>query len=149
MATERSFTRSARINAPPQAVWDFMMDLESAPKWIKGVVSSKQVSPGPMQAGAVIRETRTIGKRTETYDIHVKRFDPPARYVAAAHAGKAEFEYGFELRDAGGATEVTMRATARGKGLFTRMFIGVGMRFMEKVDGDQLERLKKAVEGRA
>ncbi len=146
MATEKSFTRQARINAPRDAVWSFMTNLENAPKWIPGVSETRQTSQGPMGTGAVIRETRTIGKRTETYDIKVSAFEPPKRYAAAAQAGKAEFEYTYELAEAGGSTDITMKATARGKGLITKMFISVGMRFMEKIDGDQLERLKKTVE---
>lgn len=149
METERSFAREARINAPPHKVWEFMTNLGNAPKWITGVESSEVISPGPMAAGSVIRETRTVGRRTETYEVHLTRFDPPSRYSAAVKAGKAQFEYAFELKDAGGATDISMRALARGKGLATRMFIGMGMRFMEKVDGEQLQQLKRAVEGGA
>jgi hypothetical protein len=99
-----------------------------------------------MGPGARLKETRTIGRRTETYEIEVREFAPPTRYAAAAQAGKAEFVYAYELAGAEGATEVTMTATARGKGFLTALFIGIGMRFMEKIDGDQLDRLKRAVE---
>lgn len=145
---ERGFQRQARINATPEAVWAFMTNLDNSPKWIVGVSESKQTSPGPMGPGAVIRETRTLAKRTETFDIHVREFDPPRKYSAAAKAGKAEFAYSFELKDAGGSTDITMNASARAPGLFAGLFLRIGVRFMEKYDGDQLEQLKRAVEGK-
>jgi len=149
MAAEKSFHRTTRIERPREAVWAFMTDFGNAPKWITGVEQSSQISPGPMGPGARFKETRTIGRRSETYEIEVREYDPPRRYAAAAQAGKAEFVYSFDLAASAAGTEVTMVATARGKGLFARLFIGIGMRFMEKIDGDQLERLKAAVEGSA
>jgi carbon monoxide dehydrogenase subunit G len=143
----REFSRTVRIERPREEVWAFMTTLSNSPKWITGVKETKQVSPGPMAAGARLTETRTLGKYTETYEIEVKEFDAPKRYAAGAKAGKAEFVYTFELKEAGAATEVTMRATMDGRGLAFKMFAGMGLKMMEKYDGDQLERLKAAAEG--
>jgi carbon monoxide dehydrogenase subunit G len=148
MAKEREFKRTARIERPREAVWAFMTDQANAPKWIYGLKESVLVTPGPMGVGSKLRETRTLGKYTETYEIEVREFDAPSRYTGAAKAGKAAFLYTFDLKDAGGATEVSVRATIEGKGLGVKMFSGMAFKMMEKYDGDQLERLKAAVEGR-
>lgn len=37
-------------------------------------------------------------------------------------------------------------ASPSGKGIAANLFMGIGMKLMEKVDGPQLERLKAAVE---
>lgn len=148
MITEKEMRRQARINRPRDEVWTFMTTLENAPKWIEGVKAIKQTSPGPMGPGAKLQETRTLGRYTETYEIEVREFEPPRRYAAAAKAGKAEFVYAFELADAGGATDITMVARARGEGLVAKLFLGMGFKMMEKYDGDQVERLRAAVEGK-
>jgi carbon monoxide dehydrogenase subunit G len=148
MPKERSFTRSARINVPQQQLWDFMTDLSNAPRWITGVSKTEVMTPGPVGPGTVLRETRTIGNRTESYDVTVAAFEPPSTYAAGVRLGKAEFAYRFELKPAGGATDVTMLATARGRGLMWALFGKMGFRFMEKYDGNQLEQLKAAAEGK-
>lgn len=146
MITEKEMRRQAKINRPREEVWTFMTALENSPKWIEGVKETKQITPGPMGPGSKIQETRTLGRYTETFEIEVREFEPPRKYSAAAKAGRAEFVYTFELADAEGATDITMHARARGEGLVAKLFLGIGFRMMEKHDGDQLERLKTAVE---
>ena len=124
-----------------------MMDPAHAPEWITGVTESVPTTPGPVGVGTKIRETRTLGRYTETYEIEVREFDAPRRYTAAAAMGKkAAFLFTFELADAGGATDISVRATVEGRGLAVKLFSGMAFRVIEKYDGDQLERLKAAVE---
>lgn len=146
MITEKEMRRQGRINRPREEVWSFMTTLENSPKWIEGVKATKLITPGPMGLGSRLKETRTLGRYTETFEIEVREFEPPKKYAAAAKAGRAEFVYTFELSEAGGATDITMHAKARGEGFVAKMFLGIGFRMMEKHDGDQLERLKAAVE---
>lgn len=144
---EREFRRSAHITRPPNEVWTFMTNPANAGRWIQGVTESKLITPPPMQAGSRLRETRTLGRYTETFEIDIRVFEPPSRYGASVKAGKAEFVYEFNLKDAGGSTDIDVVARATGKGILTGMFLGVAFHMMEKYDGDQLDRLKAALEG--
>ena len=127
-----------------------MTDLKNAPQWVQGVNESKQKTEGPMRAGVVFSETRTIGGRTATFDIEVREFDAPRRYAAGMTYGKkrkSDFVYAFDLKSVGGTTEITMVAKGSGKGLKAALLLGMMMKSMEQADGGQLDRLKAAIEG--
>lgn len=141
------FTRTQRIARPRAEVWAFFDDFANAPKWITGVSKTELVGSGPMQVGARFRETRTVAGRTETNEIEITTYDPPRKYAATARVGGGEMTYTYTFTEAGNSTDVELVAEITVKNFLYRLFVPIGFAMMKKYDGDQLDRLKTAIEG--
>jgi hypothetical protein len=140
------FTLSEWVNDSPEAVMAFAIDPANAQQVIKNVVKMEQVSPGPLQAGTVYRETRMMNGRPATTDLTVTAYDKAnGRYsVTAVQSGlTATYHYTFQPEQ--GGTRINLVCETEGKGLM-KLMAPFFARIMKKEDGDHLQNLKIAIE---
>jgi hypothetical protein len=71
---------SARIDAPPQAVWDLYADVERSVEWVPFAEEILYVS-GPAGLGQVYRERTRLGGISDIAEWTVIEWDPPRRQV--------------------------------------------------------------------
>lgn len=69
------------IQAPPQAVWDFISDIRRGPEWVTVMKEVLFVSDGPIKKGSVYRERSQVAVSTSETEWHITEFDPPRRQV--------------------------------------------------------------------
>ncbi len=73
---------AARIlNAPPQAVWDCLNDIEHTPEWVSGLAAAEVKTPGPYGAGSIYHDHNRLGPFPQETPWHVTAFEPVTRQV--------------------------------------------------------------------
>ncbi len=142
------FTREIRIHHSPESVFAFACDIENAPNWITDIVRVEKLTDGPVRAGTQFRETRRIGNREHSAVIEVTAHEAPRLHTASSSAFgiHCTYHYTFEPEESG--TRVRLEAKATSK-WYPSFVIGRMLRMMENMDGDQLEKLKAAMDGEA
>ena len=142
-----SFTRNIRIERAREEVWDYFTDFRNANAWIRGFESVEFLTPGPLVRGSKFKETRTLLGRTESQVIEVNDIDPPQRYAVRSQASGVDVTFTYRFSEAGrNATIVDMTVDVSPITVLARAFVPLATAAIKKVDGDQLELLKLAVE---
>lgn len=114
--------RSARIGAPPEAVFAYLADLDNLAEWQMGVVSAEQTSPGEIGVGSTARVARELmGQRIEA-PLTVTEYDPPRRLVIASEVSGVKATGALDLVEADAdATDLRFAMEIRGSLLTTFM----------------------------
>ncbi len=142
------------IAAQPAEVFAFLADLGSTPLWMPEITGLEVLGDGPVGAGTVFRETRMVRGKECSTDITVSEHrgpdqgDPPYRHAVAAKTAGVLCTYAYELQPAPTGTRIELLATAEPKSFFGKLVAKAMLGFMIKADGDQLERLRAAMEER-
>jgi uncharacterized protein YndB with AHSA1/START domain len=69
---------SIDIQAPPEAVWDFVSDLRRIPEWIEDTLAMLSVEPEPAELGTVYKErSRIVGPLSQVTTWRITEFDAP------------------------------------------------------------------------
>lgn len=110
---------SARIPAPPEAVFAYLADLDNVADWQGGVTSARRTSDGPMGIGStaiVIREL--MGQRLEA-PLTVNAYEPPRRIGIGSEVSGVKAQATLDLSPAedGRATDLAFAMEIRGSGL--------------------------------
>lgn len=123
---------SAQVNQPRERVFEALMDVTNYPKWQKGVVQSKPVSDGPVAVGYQFEETAKVGPWTMHTVCTVTDLKRNERYAfTAVSSGPVNYEGAYDLQPVMGGTRLTLRGTARLKGVW---------RLMEPIFGSDLRK---------
>lgn len=107
--------RSARIGAPPAAVFAYLSDLDNLAEWQMGVVSAEQTSDAEMGVGSTARVVRELmGQRVEA-PLTVTEYDPPRRMVIGSEVSGVKASAALDLAPADGdATDLHFAMEIRG-----------------------------------
>jgi hypothetical protein len=104
-------TAEVRIDADPQAVWDFMTDPAHEPEWIGGLRSAQLKGDAPLGVGSQVERVASfLGRRIE-YVNEVTVHDPP--HVLEMHSVVAPFPMQITYTLSGG----TVTNRVRGGGI--------------------------------
>lgn len=149
-----SFTRSAVIERSPEVAFAYAVDTDRVREWMPEISSLERLDDGPVKLGSRFRETRLMKGKAVTAEIEVVAHDgPPTRTTPPyTHAGRAsamgvEGTYTLTFHaDGPGRTRVELLAEARATSFLAKPLVGMIVKAMEQSDGDQLQRLKTAVE---
>lgn len=107
---------SARIPAPPSAVFDYLSDLDHLADWQSGVVRAERVDDGPMRVGSSARVARELmGQRLEV-PLIVSDYEPPHRLGITSEVSgvKAAAMLDLQPADDGAATDLGFAMEIRG-----------------------------------
>ncbi len=145
------FDSSTWIARPPAEVFAYATDLRNATDWIPELTKVELVTEGPIRPGSRFRETRRVKGREHSAIIEVTEHQPhgpPLRHAGTSRVAGVEATYRYTFNPERDGTRVDLAASVRALGFFGRFLVGMVARAMENMDGDQLERLKVAVEAR-
>lgn len=142
------FTREIHINKSPDAVFAFACDLENAPNWITDIVRIEKLTEGPVRAGTQFRETRRFGNQEHSAVIEVTAHEAPRVHTASSSAFGIHCTYHYTFEPEASGTRVRLEAQATSK-WYPSFVINRMLRMMENMDGDQLEKLKAAMDREA
>lgn len=113
-----------RSSASPDRVWAVASDFAHAGDHISAIQEVKIVTPGPIGAGTVIRETRgKPGGRAMTMDMTIAAWNPPRSYSLRGIGAGIEFT--SEIRcvpDGASGTRLEMEVVGRPLNLAAKIF---------------------------
>ena len=148
------FTASIHIEISPETLFAILIDLESTPLWVMGMVGTEPLQRGPIRTGFRYRETRHIGAKESTRVLEIvahegpdgKKKPPYTHVLQSVQMGiETTYYYLIEDDDPSGA-RVDMTVTLRATNPFSRLFLPWVVRELKKQDGGQLVRLKDHIE---
>jgi carbon monoxide dehydrogenase subunit G len=139
----REVSATAGIDAPPQAVFDFLADLENLPSWQTGIVSARMTTSGPVGRGSrahVVREL--MGQRLEV-DLALTDHQPGRRLELESAASGIGVVATLELEPDGDATRLRFTMRIKAQTLFMAPVEGMVAGAAERDIADSVARVKR------
>jgi len=138
-----------RVERPPGDVWAVVADLETHPRWRPAIVELRHLSDGPLAVGSRVREViRWRGRQIELAD-EVTRLEPERCLGMHGEWSSASFDLELRLAPAGDGTSVTFDWTLSPRSLLMRVAAPLLHRVMRRSTVEELDGLKRYVEGGA
>lgn len=136
------------VDAPPETVWEVMLDLDAAPRFVPLLVSAEPLDVEPA-AGSKVRLTFGGGDRRLTTVATVTRFVPPRLLALAATVEEADADVDivWQAEPKDGGTLVTQRVEARFRSMLARLAARAFFGQAETKQREALDRFKAVVEG--
>ena len=128
------------VDAPPDRVWNEVVDFEARPLWAPRVKQARIVDGGPLKEGSRIR--LKIGR--DRFTPTVVEIRPPGRLTLLVRGPGFRVNHVYELRPAGDTTSLTL--TGHYSGLIGRLVARFMRRSVRRDLTDELAALKRAAE---
>ena len=129
----RTIEQSVIINRPVEEVWEFISNIENAPKWDRGVIAARQISEGPLGVGTTLQTTRLLLGRRRTPNYVVSEYEPNQKIALKAFLGPFQGQVRFAFDSVSGGTRFTQSLEMQSSGwwnlitpLLVRMFTSDG-----------------------
>ena len=142
---------SVTINASPEEVWDVLVDLRNADKFINGVTKVEVLTDGDIREGTVWKETRKIMGQEATEEMTIKSLDKPKSMSVSAFSCGTAYTSGFSLKKVEQETELSFHHSGEPKTWFAWFFSWIGFLFAGQLNAmmqEDLECIRKEVEAR-
>ncbi len=128
------------VAAPPQQVWDTLVDFETRPRWSPRVKEAAILGGGPLKEGSRIRLKVDRDRFTST----VLELRPPEQLTLLVKGPGFRVTHMYGLRSSGAETQVTMTGDYRGLiGALVSRFMSRSLR--RDLTGE-LDAIKRAAE---
>lgn len=139
-------TVETAIRLPRATVAAFVTDPANEPAWIKGIVESTPVTPGPIRTGSRVRRLAKFMGRQIDYAPEVIELDPDRRLVMKTDKPfPMTIEYEFSDHDAGTVFRQTLQGGPGGvMGFFSPLMASMVRRNVRS----DMERLRAMLEDR-
>jgi carbon monoxide dehydrogenase subunit G len=137
------------IQAPRQAVWQVLTDLQSAPGRISGIKALEILTTGPVGKGTRFRETRVMFGKEAVEVMEITRFEAPTTYTVEADSCGAHFASTYSLREAAGTTTMRLEIRTQATTLFAKLMSPLGFLMagsMKKLIAKDNADIKRAAE---
>jgi uncharacterized membrane protein len=106
-----------QINKPANAVFTFLSDIESSPRWYSAVKSVTKLSPGPVNRGSLYSFSRELPGKKVDNRVEVTEFVDGKLLTLSSIEGPTPFKYRYELTPLGDKTQLRLEAEISGQGL--------------------------------
>ncbi|WP_433874879.1 SRPBCC family protein [Sinomonas atrocyanea] len=105
------------IAAPPEEVYDYLLDPTHLPEFSGSITRAEPETPGPVQVGSRFRGTTKVLGRNVEWVAELTENDRPRRQAIKSVESKIDFSGTYTLEPEGVGTRVTYRLeTAKGLG---------------------------------
>ena len=98
------FTQSVHLDAPPQAVYDFVTNASLWPTWHPATRAVRDVPARPLVLGETMVEDIRAGWRHEEATWRVTEYLPPRRWTIAAQSPRGHATVSYDLQAETGGT---------------------------------------------
>ncbi len=143
----RTVTATAHVDAPPEAVFAFLADLEKLPLWQTGIVSAEMTTPPPVGSGARAHVVRELMGQRLAVDLVLADYQPGRRLELESAASGIGVAAVLDLSPDGDGTRLTFAMRIRAENLFMAPLEGVVAGAAEKDIADSVERVRRQFEG--
>jgi carbon monoxide dehydrogenase subunit G len=96
------------VAAPPDVVYATVTDVVRWPDFMRGVERVEILTPDPLAAGTMFRETRTMFGRSATEEMTVAVLDPPRRFDLTAENHGTRYHIAHEVSAAGDGSRLRL-----------------------------------------
>ena len=141
-------TANVEVGRPVEQVFAFLSDIGNAPRWQRGVVSSKKISDGPMAVGTKFTESMHVMGMKFDADCEVTAFEPPRRITMIADGKIVHYQGTFNLEPSSLGTRLSVDALVALKG-FWRLLSPLISGEIRKESQAELEDIKRVIESSA
>ena len=136
------------VARPPEAVFDYLADVERFPQWQPAIERAEQLTPGPLAAGTQLRLViRGPTGPTEVTGA-IASLERPSLLAVRTLSGPAAVEASCALSPDGDATRVRFTASIELKGML-RCVEGTARRMIERELPSTLSDLARRIESEA
>jgi uncharacterized protein YndB with AHSA1/START domain len=127
------FEVSDVMGATPEQVFDALLDLEAADRWMPGLVRMERLAPGPLDVGSEWRETRKMFGREATEQFRLVSLERPHRLElhvdgSKGSSGRGEHLFEYQIHSIPEGAKVDLKGEIRGltglMGLLGKLFVG-------------------------
>ncbi len=144
--TMQLFTHTIWIAKSREAVFDYFIDFDQAPRWRSYVRTMAPADAGPLHAGSKVHVVMDVGGDPYEFDLEVLTFERPSlwRHRTNETDFLGAIEYRFESEAQG--TRVTMSCHVRPVGWYG--WLGMPLLWLRRGKSyrEQLPQLKRAME---
>jgi uncharacterized protein YndB with AHSA1/START domain len=136
------------IDRPVADVFDFVANVENAPKWQPAVIETKRITPDPIGLGSQFREVaKMLGRRVTTL-CEITEFVPGKRLsFAATSTGPFSYATTYTFETTGATTRLGIDGTFRLSGIW-RLLEPLVKREVRNESAGELKAMKAAIESR-
>ncbi|WP_449620682.1 SRPBCC family protein [Robertmurraya sp. Marseille-Q9965] len=146
-----SFQVKRTVHVAQQKVFAGLIDLDSAERWMQGLVRIERLSEGSIQEGSQWKETRKMFGTEATEHFEVVELDAPNKIVLRCDGtkgttGKGEFVFTYILTSVDETTEITLNGEIKGLTGMARLFGKMMAGTFKKACAKDLDALIKCLE---
>ena len=142
-----NLSKSAIIDATPEEVFQFVIDVNNEPKWRLKSVESGLKTDGPMRVGTIGYSTAEVGRgKTDSIDWKVTKYDENKHATWDLLTGPLEGSGGYLVESVSGRTKFTLEAHVRMKGPFGLLMAPIVKIIGGKMNKADVANLKKVIE---
>src|SRR5690349_7023413 len=143
-------THSIEIARPPEAVFDYLNQLDRHSEWQNDIVSSQLETPGPVGVGSRASDTRKTPVGTQTVTYAVTEHDPPRRAALRGVDGPVRPRGSVTIEPVGEAgSRLTLELDLQGHGLLGMLVAPLARSQARKQVPQDHQRLKERLEAGA
>ncbi|RDV38437.1 hypothetical protein DV096_06355 [Bradymonadaceae bacterium TMQ3] len=145
-----TYTLNHHVNAPPEAVFAAMLDIEGFGAWMANFVRVERLDEGEVGPGSSWREVRNIMGREGAEVFEIRALEPGRRlelYVDGKKGttGRGEYHYVYDLEEREGGTDVRLLGGMEMGAVFN-LFARLMLPMFKKMVRKDLESLARHVE---
>ncbi len=96
------------INAPAEAVWKTLNDIDNTAKWVVGLESAKVISKGDFGVGTLYNDTNNLGPFLQVTTWKIAEFEPMSHQVHMSNSGNLPSTMLLTLESVTEGTRLTM-----------------------------------------
>jgi carbon monoxide dehydrogenase subunit G len=134
---------SVEIQAPPEAVFDYLADATHEPEWLPGASGVTKTSDGPIGLGTTFRGTYA---RAGEIEIEIVEYERPSRLTIRGRGKGMTFDDAIRLSPQGAGTRLDAEMTTEPKGAFKLLAPLMGS-VIRKQFAANWQHLKRPLEG--
>jgi len=143
--TMAAVENTVTIMRPAEEVFAYLADAENLPRWNYAIEQTRKITAGPVGAGTVYRQTRTIPSRSqEEFEIVV--FQPPGQLVLDGTFGPFRARTSYLLEPVAGGTGLTNRWELEATPAPLRLLAPVAIPRVKAAVAKNLRTLKQILE---
>jgi uncharacterized protein YndB with AHSA1/START domain len=143
----RTVTATAHVDAPPEAVFALLADLEKLPLWQTGIVSAELTTPPPVGTGARAHVVRELMGQRLAVDLELTDYQPGRRLELESAASGIGVAAVLDLAPDGDGTRLTFAMRIRAENLFMAPLEGMVAGAAEQDIADSVERVRGHFQG--
>lgn len=142
-----NLSKSVLIEATPEEVFQYVIDVNNEPKWRLKSIESGIKSGGPMQVRTVGYSTAETGRgKQDTIDWKVTKFENNKHATWDLLTGPIEGTGGYLVEKVEGGTKFTLEAHVKMPGFTGWLMTPVVKMIGSKMNQADVENLKKIIE---
>ena len=141
------FTHTVELPVPPEEAFPWLLEADRVPRWTGGLESYTQLTPGPLGAGARVRQVLDVSGQHIDVELEVTHYDPPRRADTRFSTNGIDVVSVYALAPSDGGSRLIQSLEASATSFKARLLLPVIQPRLERKLTEDLERLSRVLAG--